>query len=454
MSIDNKSFKEEQLKRIKLIDDVFKLVKEKEAKNIDFRFTDSLGEWRQFTIPVIQLERDIFFEGYNIDGSLICNWKNIDDSDLTVIPDPATARIDTIMDPITVILICDLYDSKEKKPFTLDPRNIAKKSINYLKETGIADNIYIGAESKFFIFDSNKFVSNEFKDKSGAENKIKIYSDCDRSGYLFTPPDDEYYFIREQIVQKLLKAEIEVERHHCESAFAGQNEISFRYSSLIESADIFMIFKNIVKNVAKSFGKTATFVSKPAFDNLDNTLHVHVSLWKNGENIMNGDKYAGLSELALKFISGILYHIPSLLAFTNPTNDSYNRFIVNKQRMIELSYSVSNRKSAIRIPITSNLKRKRIEFRIPDANANPYLAFSAILMAGIDGVVNNFKIGNQLEVNNDVKPDYNQNINVKIPATLEKAIENLRKDNEYLKAGNVFSEEMINYWINYRTKNL
>lgn len=215
-----------------------------------------------------------------------------------------------------------------------------------------------------------------------------------------------------------------------------------------------MVFKNIVRNVAKSFGKTATFISKPAFDNLDNTLHVHISLWKKGENIMNGDKYAGLSELALKFISGILYHIPSLLAFTNPTNDSYNRFIVNKQRMIEISYSVSNRKSAIRIPITSNLKRKRIEFRIPDANANPYLAFSAILMAGIDGVVNNFNIGNQLEVNNDAKPDNNQNINVKIPTTLENAIENLRKDNEYLRAGNVFSEEMINYWINYRTKNL
>ncbi len=444
--MDNKSFKEEQLKKIKLIDDVFKLVKDKEVKKIDLKFTDLLGEWRQFTIPVNQLERDIFYEGFNIDGSLICKWKNICDSDLIVIPDPATARIDTLLEPITAIIICDVFNPIDKKPFKLDPRSVAKKSIEYLSQLNIADKVFIGAESKFFIFDSNDFYAeniSQLKDKYQKTN----YSEYDQQGYLLPPPEDKYYNIRCNIVEKLLKTEIDVERHHCESAFAGQNEISFKYSPLVESADIFMIFKSIVKNVAGNFGKTATFISKPLFDNLDNTLHIHLSLWKGNENLFNGDKYGGLSELALNFIGGVLHHIPSLLAFSNPTNDSYNRLKLNSNRSIGLHYSISNRSSAIRIPATTNLRRKRIEFRIPDADSNPYLTFSALLMAGIDGIIKNITPGEPLEKDISMKSN-----NIKMPEKLEHALENLKNDNEYLKAGDVFSDELIEHWIKFRLK--
>lgn len=447
--MNNKSFKEEQLKKIKLIDDVFKLVKEKEVKNIDFRFTDLSGEWRQFTIPVNQLERDIFFEGYNIDGSLICNWKPFYDSDLIIIPDPATARVDTVLEPATAMIICDIYDSADKKPFKLDARNVAKKSVEYLTKLNIADKVFVGAESRFFIFDSYQNFSDYLLESKDEVRKIK--SEYDIQGYLLTPPEDKYYEIRNKIVEKLLKAEIEVERHQCESCFAGQNEISFKYSQLVESADVFMIFKNIVKNIANSFGKTATFTSKPIFENLDNTLHIHLSLWKNNDNIFNGDKYAGLSDLALNFIGGILNHTPSLLAFTYPLSDSYFRLKSKKENAICVSYSKSNRCAAIRIPLPSNPRRKRIEFRLTDADANPYLAFSALLMAGIDGIVKNMNPG---EPNDIITKESSSILSPKLPESIEEALDNLKNDNEYLKAGEVFSNELIEHWIKFRLKKL
>ncbi|MCX7833812.1 MAG: glutamine synthetase family protein [Ignavibacteria bacterium] len=445
--MDNKSFKEEQLKRIKLIDDVFKLIKEKEVKNVDFRFTDLSGEWRQFTIPVGQLERDTFFEGFTIDGSLICNWKLKRDSDLTIIPDPSTARIDTVLEPTTVFIICDIYDPIDKKPFKYDPRSVAKKSIEYISHLNIADKVFIGAESKFFIFESSEDYLDNLLEKKDFISKIQ--TEYDKHGYLLTPPEDKYYEIRNIIVEKLLKNEIEVERHHCESAFVGQNEISFKYSSLVESADVFMIFKNIVKNVANFFNKTATFTSKPIFENLDNTLHIHLSLWKDNKNIFIGDKYGGLSELALNFIGGILHHTPSLLAFTNPSFDSYFRLKSNKKSSVSLTYSKSDRCSAIRIPTTTNTKRKRVEFRIPDADSNPYLTFSAVLMAGIDGIIKNINPGEPIEIQEQLTAKESA---METPENLEEALENLENDNDYLKVGEVFSDDLIKHWIKFRLK--
>lgn len=463
--MSTKSFKEEQLAKIKLIDDVYKLIKEKEIRNVDLRFTDLIGQWQHFTMPINQLTRDCFFEGLGFDGSSIRGWKDIQESDMLAMPDPSLAKVDPFLNPKTLILICDINDPLKKVQYDLDPRFVARKAVDYLLSTGIADTAYFGPEAEFFILDHVAYNVNEYSSwfkldsregfwNTGSEleanlgHKIRM-----KEGYFPVPPADATNDIRNMIVENLLSVNIEVERQHHEVATAGQGEIDFKYSPLLDCADKLMLFKYIVKNTAKAAGKTATFMPKPIYGDNGSGMHIHVSLWKDGKNLFAGDGYAGLSEMAINFIGGILHNAPSLLAFTNPTTNSYKRLVPGYEAPVNLVYSKSNRSAAIRIPMYSeNPKSKRIEFRSPDGTSNPYLAFSAILLAGLDGILNKIHPGEPVDTDLFHMPDAERKKIKQAPETFEQSLHKLEKNNDFLKQGNVFTDELIKHWIDFKFK--
>ncbi|UCE79660.1 MAG: type I glutamate--ammonia ligase [Nitrospiraceae bacterium] len=443
--------------------DVLKLAQENGAVMANFKFIDFPGVWQHFSVPIEELKEETFEEGAGFDGSSIRGWQAIHASDMLIIPDPETAMIDPFRQYPTISLICNIVDPITKEPYSRDPRFIAQKSEQYLKSLGIGDTAYFGPEAEFFILDDVRFDQNAqsgyyFIDSAEAiwnsgkeENPNLGYKPRHKEGYFPVPPTDTYEDMRTEMVTIMQKCGIYVEAQHHEVATAGQGEIDMRYSPLVKMADNLMLFKYIVKNVARVHGKTVTFMPKPVFGDNGSGMHTHQSIWKNGKPVFAGNGYAGLSEQALYYIGGILKHAKSLAAFTNPTTNSYKRLVPGFEAPVNLAYSARNRSAAIRIPTYSaSPKAKRVEVRFPDPSCNPYLAFAAMLMAGLDGIENKLDPGEALDKDlYDLPPEELLQV-PQIVGSLEEALDSLQADHEYLKKGDVFTEDAIDKWIEYK----
>lgn len=451
------------IKNSAAIKNVFNLIKKHNVKMIDFRFTDLPGQWQHFSIPVNQLDESVFTDGLGFDGSSIRGWQSINESDMLVIPDPATANIDPFIKSVNLTMICDIIDPITKESYSRDPRYVAKKAENYLYSTKIADLAYFGPEAEFFILDHVAYNVNEYSSwykidsregfwNTGSELETNLgHKIRPKEGYFPVPPADSTNDIRNAMVEYLLNAGIEVETQHHEVATGGQAEIDFKYCPMLKCADNLQMFKYIVKNTARANGKTATFMPKPIFNDNGSGMHTHQSLWKNGKPLFAGNEYAGLSKIALYYIGGLLRHAPALLAFTNPTTNSYKRLVPGYEAPVNLAYSKRNRSAAVRIPMYSeNPKTKRVEFRCPDGTANPYLAFAAMLMAGIDGIVNKTDPGEAMEMDIYHLSEKEQKKIPQAPDNLESALEHLQMDYEFLKKGGVFTDDLIDTWIEYK----
>lgn len=433
------------------------------AKMVDLKFTDLLGTWQHLTIPIGQLKPSVFEEGLGFDGSSIRGWREINESDMVILPDPASVKMDPFTEIPTVSFICDIVMPETNIPYDRDPRQIAKKALAYLSSTGIADVAYFGPEAEFFIFDDIRYQqdanlgfyqidSDEGHWNSGRDEGSNLgYKPRHKEGYFPAMPTDTHHDIRTEICMRLEEAGIPVERHHHEVASAGQGEINYKFGEILQAADDLQWFKYIVKNTARRHGKTATFMPKPIFEDNGSGMHVHMSLWKDGKPLFAGSEYAGLSEMALFFIGGILKHAPSLCAFTNPTTNSYKRLVPGFEAPVKLAYSFKNRSAAIRIPNSGdNPKAKRLEFRTPDATANPYLAFAALIMAGIDGIQNKIHPGEPLDKNIYGLPPEELAKVPAVPASLNESLERLDADHDFLLRGEVFSEDFIENWAAYK----
>ena len=444
--------------------DVLALVKERGAKMVDLKFMDFLGIWQHFTIPIAELQEEVFEEGLGFDGSSIRGWQAIHASDMLVVPDATTAVMDPFMKDPTLSLICNIYDPITKEAYSRDPRNIAIKAEKYLKSTGIADTAYFGPEAEFFIFDEVRFDASQ----SGAFYKVdsleaawnsgreeeggnRGYKPRYKEGYFPVAPTDSLQDLRTEMCLVLADVGIEVERQHHEVATAGQAEIDFRFDSLLRCADKLQWFKYIIKNVAWRHGKTVTFMPKPVFGDNGSGMHTHQSLWKNNKPLFAGDGYAGLSELALWYIGGILKHARALAAFCNPTTNSYKRLVPGYEAPVNLAYSSRNRSAAIRIPMYSpSPKAKRLEFRSPDPSCNGYIAYAAMLMAGLDGIENKIDPGQPLDKDiYGMSPEELKDV-PKMPGSLDEALECLRRDHRFLLKGDVFTDDVIDTWIEYK----
>jgi len=440
-------------------------LKSNQIKFVDLKFIDLPGTWQHYTVPVSEVSEESFKSGFGFDGSSIRGWKSINESDMLIVPDSDSIFLDPFIKEPTASFICDIYDPVTGEQYSRCPRNIARKAENYLRSTKLADVAYFGPEPEFFIFDDIQFETNAnssffFLDSKEAywntgreEAPNQGYKTKFKGGYFPVPPQDSLTDIRNEMLTNLINMGIAVEAQHHEVATAGQAEIDMRYQPLLKMADQMMKLKYVVKNTAQINGKTATFMPKPIGVDNGSGMHVHISLWKRNRPTFAGKEYAGLSKLALYFIGGILKHAPSLLAFTNPTINSYRRLIPGFEAPVNLVYSKRNRSAAIRIPMYSpNPKSKRLEFRCPDATSNPYLAFAAILLAGLDGVENKIEPGEPLDKN-----IYNLSSKElsKIPSTpgsLDETLRALEKDHKYLLKGGVFTEDFITTWIDYKTK--
>ncbi|MBD3408824.1 MAG: type I glutamate--ammonia ligase [Ignavibacteriales bacterium] len=445
------------------IAEVLKFVKENDVEFVDFKFMDFPGMWQHFTVPVAEFDEDSFENGYGFDGSSIRGWKPINESDMLIIPDPETMFVDQFIEAPTISLICDVHEPATKEKYSRCPRNIAQKALAYLRSTGVADEAYFGPEAEFFLFDDVRFDSQPnmtFYEVDSVEGRWNTgrdegpnlgYKPRYKEGYFPVPPQDSLMDIRNEMVQYLQEAGIHIEAQHHEVASGGQCEIDMRFNKMVPMADQLLMFKYIVKNTARLHRRTATFMPKPIFGDNGSGMHVHISLWKGDNPLFAGSGYAGLSEEALYFMGGILKHAPSLLAFTNPTTNSYKRLVPGFEAPVNLAYSQRNRSAAIRIPmVSSSPKSKRIEFRCPDPSANPYLAFSALLMAGLDGIINRVDPGEPLDKDiYDMPPEELANV-PSTPRNLESALEALADDHEYLLKGDVFTEDVIETWIDYK----
>ncbi len=440
--------------------DVIKLVEEKEVKFVDFRFTDTRGKEQHVGVPVSAFSMDKFEDGHAFDGSSIAGWKGIQASDMLLMPDANTAYIDPFFDETTLILTCDVVEPSDGKGYDRDPRSIAKRAEAYLKSSGIGDTAYFGPEPEFFIFDSIEWGV----DMSGAHVKIfseeAAWSSSEKfeggntghrpnvkGGYFPVPPVDSFNDMRAQMCLLLEACGVPVEVHHHEVATAGQNEIGTVFNTLVRRADQTQLLKYIVHNVAHSYGKTATFMPKPIVGDNGSGMHVHQSIWKDGKNLFAGNGYAGLSEFALYYIGGVIKHARALNAITNPLTNSYKRLVPGFEAPVKLAYSARNRSASIRIPYVQSDKARRIETRFPDPGANPYLCFTALMMAGLDGVQNKIHPGDPADKNlYDLPPEEDAKIPT-VCSSLEQALEYLNKDREFLTRGGVFSNEMIDAYI-------
>jgi glutamine synthetase len=446
--------------------DVLALAREKSVKVVDLRFMDLPGTWQHFSVPIQALSEDSFEEGLGFDGSSIRGWKTIDQSDMLVMPDPSTAWVDPFLREPTLILTCNVVDCITREEYSRDPRNVARNAEAYLKSTGIADIAYFGPEAEFFLFDDvlydsgPNFAHFQVDSREGHWNTGRDeggnlgYKIRAKSGYFPCPPSDQLQDVRTEMVLQMMEAGIAVEAQHHEVATGGQCEIDMRFDSLLTMADSLTKYKYIVKNVARQNGLAATFMPKPLFADNGSGMHCHMSLWKGDRNIFFGDSYAGLSEEALWAIGGILKHAPALLAFTNPTTNSYKRLVPGYEAPVNLAYSSRNRSAAIRIPAYSpSEKAKRFEFRCPDPTCNPYFAFSAMLMAGLDGIQNKIDPGKPMDKNiYDLPPEILKEI-PSTPANLGDALDALERDHDFLLRGDVFSSDVIEAWIEYKRTN-
>jgi glutamine synthetase len=443
--------------------EVLELAKKNKAVMFDMKFMDFPGLWQHFSCPIDELTESLFKDGLGFDGSSIRGWKAIHSSDMLVIPDPDTAVMDPFTQYPTLSLICNVVDPITKENYDRDPRYIAIKAENYMKSTKIADTAYFGPEAEFFIFDDVMFdqTSNSgyyFVDSvegiwnSGREEGPNLgYKPRHKEGYFPVPPTDSQEDIRTEMVLEMQKVGIYIEKQHHEVATAGQAEIDMRFNSMVKCADELMYFKYIVKNVAKRNGKTATFMPKPLFGDNGSGMHTHQSLWKGGKPLFAGDGYAGLSKMALYYIGGILKHAPALAALTNPTTNSYKRLVPGFEAPVNLAYSGRNRSASIRIPMYSpSPKAKRVEVRFPDPSCNGYMAFAAMLMAGLDGIENKIDPGAPLDKDiYDLSPEELASV-PSMPGSLEDALDNLENDHEFLMKGDVFTKDAIETWIAYK----
>ncbi len=441
---------------------VMAFVKEHNVQILDLRFTDIPGLWHHVSYPIGQLSESSFEEGFGMDGSSIRGWAAIHESDMLLIPDPAKYILDPFTEAPTLVMICDVIDPVTKQRYDRDPRYIAKKAEMYLASTGLADTAYFGAEAEFFIFDNVRFDQNEhegyyFVDaEEGRWNSGRVdnnlgYRPRYKEGYFPVPPTDHYQDLRTEMALTMQSCGLEVECHHHEVATGGQTEIDLKFDSLIRSADAMLLYKYIAKNVANQYGKTVTFMPKPLFQDNGSGMHTHQSLWKDGKPLFAGDGYAGLSQLALWYIGGLIKHGPALSAIIAPTTNSYKRLVPGFEAPVNLAYSRRNRSAACRIPMYSaSPKAKRVEFRPPDPSCNPYLGFSAMLMAGLDGIENKLDPGQPLDKDiYDLGPEELAKV-PSMPGSLESALDALARDYQFLLKGDVFTEEMLNTYIDYK----
>jgi glutamine synthetase len=446
--------------------EVLDMVKENKAQVVDIRFMDFPGVWQHFSVPVCELEESSFEDGFGFDGSSIRGWQPINASDMLVVPDASTAIMDPFFEAPTMALIGNIVDPITREPYSRDPRNIAQKAEAYLKTTGIGDTVFIGPEAEFFIFDDIRFDSSRDSafyaidsvegtwNTGRDENPNLGYKPRHKEGYFPVPPMDKFQDLRSEMMLTLEKIGIAVECQHHEVATAGQAEIDMRFQPLLKMGDQLVWFKYILKNVANRHGHTVTFMPKPIFEDNGTGMHTHISIWKDNAPLFAGDKYAGVSQEALYAIGGILKHCKALCAFTNPTTNSYKRLVPGFEAPVNLAYSSRNRSAAVRIPMySSSPKAKRIEFRTPDPSSNGYLAFSAMLMAVLDGIENKIDPGDPLDKNiYDLPPEELAELD-SAPGSLDEALAALAADHEFLLKGNVFTQDVIDMWLEYKTEN-
>jgi glutamine synthetase len=446
---------------------VLKYASEQKAKFVSVRFTDLPGSWQHLTFPISELGEDSFEDGFGFDGSSIRGWAAIHESDMLLVPDPYRSWMDPFADEPTLCLIANAVDPLSRQGYAFDPRMVAVRAESYLKSSGIADTANFGPEAEFFVFDSARFHNEPHKAgyaidsdeghwNSGRDDHDLLGPNLGhriraKEGYVPVPPIDTLADLRSAISLTLAECGINVECHHHEVATAGQCEIDFRYSTLLGTADNLQLFKYIVKNTAFGHGKTATFMPKPLFGDNGSGMHCHQSLWKGDKPLFAGDGYAGLSETALHYIGGLLKHAAAIVAFAAPTTNSYKRLVPGFEAPVNLAYSARNRSAAIRIPMFStNPKLKRLEFRPPDPSCNPYLAFAAMLMAGIDGIQNRIDPGQPLDKDiYDLSPEELKDV-PSLPGSLDDALSALENDHDFLLKGDVFTQQLVDRWISYK----
>lgn len=453
--------------------DVLGFMKKEGVQAVDLRFMDFPGIWQHFTIPTHELDEAVFEDGLGFDGSSIRGWQAINESDMLVKPVPETAFIDPFFVHKTLVMVCNICDPITGEDYTRDPRNIARKAEAYLARTGIGDTAYFGPEAEFFIFDDVRFDQNQHSgyyyldseegswnsgrrenvDASGLSHNTG-YKIRYKEGYFPVPPADSQQDLRSEMMLTLEQIGVPIERQHHEVATAGQAEIDIRYAPLVTMGDMMLKYKYVIKNVAKKYGKTVTFMPKPLFGDNGSGMHTHMSIWKEGQPLFAGDGYAGLSDMALYAVGGLLKHAPALLAICNPTTNSYKRLVPGFEAPVNLAYSSRNRSASIRIPMySSNPKTKRLEFRCPDPSCNPYLAMAGILMAAIDGIQNKIDPGAPLDRDiYDMTPEELASVPT-TPGSLREALAALKADHEFLLKGDVFTQDVIDTWINYKIDN-
>ncbi|HHY86604.1 MAG TPA: type I glutamate--ammonia ligase [Verrucomicrobia bacterium] len=444
---------------------VIEMAKKNGARMVDIKFVDTFGAWQHFSCPINELTEEVFEEGLGFDGSSIRGWKSIEASDMLAIPDPRTAFIDPYCAVPTLSLTCTIAEPGTREPYTRDPRGIAQRAEKYLVSTGIADQAFFGPEAEFFIFDNVQYESrsngtfysvesvegiwNSGRDEMpNLGNKIRH-----KEGYFPVAPSDTLQDLRTEMCLTMMKLGIAIERQHHEVATAGQAEIDYRFDTLLRAADAMMVYKYVVKNTARMHGKTACFMPKPLFGDNGSGMHTHQSLWKKGKPLFAGNEYGGLSQMALYYVGGLLKHARALCALCNPTTNSYKRLVPGYEAPVNLAYSARNRSAAVRIPMYSDSpKAKRIEYRPPDPAANPYLAFAALLMAGLDGIQNKIDPGEPLDKNIYELPPEELRKVPNVAGSLSEALDALEKDHAFLLKGDVFTKDFINMWITAKRK--
>jgi glutamine synthetase len=441
-------------------EEILKLIKEQDVKFVDYRFADTKGKEQHVSVPAHTVDEDLFEEGKMFDGSSIAGWKGINESDMILMPDPSTAVIDPFFDDKTLILRCDIVEPTTMQGYERDPRSIAKRAEAYMRSTGIADTAYFGPENEFFIFDDVRWSASmegafyKIDSEESSWNSERVYEDGNighrpgiKGGYFPVPPVDSLQDLRSAMCLTLEEMGVKTEVHHHEVATAGQCEIGVLFNTLVKKADEVLTLKYVVANVAHGFGKTATFMPKPLVGDNGNGMHVHQSIAKDGNNLFSGDLYGGLSETAMYYIGGIIKHARALNAFTNASTNSYKRLVPGFEAPTLLAYSARNRSASIRIPHVSSPKARRVEIRFPDSTANPYLAFAAMLMAGLDGIQNKIHPGEAMDKDlYDLPPEEEKDIPT-VCFAFDQALQALNNDREFLKAGGVFSDDSIDAYI-------
>ena len=441
---------------------VFDLIKENDVKYVDLRFTDPRGKLQHTAQHVSTIEEEVFTDGIMFDGSSIAGWKAINESDMILMPDASTAVMDPFAAQPLLTIFCDILEPSTGQPYSRDPRSIAKNAEKYMAAAGIGDTAFFGPEAEFFVFDDVRFqvemnkVSYEIDSEEGPYNRAKSFEDGNlghrpgvKGGYFPVPPVDSAQDLRAEMVSVMADMGVEVEKHHHEVA-ASQHELGIKFSTLVKAADNIQIYKYVVHNVAHAYGKTATFMPKPVFGDNGSGMHVHQSIWKDNKPLFAGSGYADLSDMALYYIGGIIKHAKSLNAFTNPLTNSYKRLVPGYEAPVLLAYSARNRSASCRIPYTASPKGKRVEVRFPDPGANPYLAFAAMLMAGLDGIQNKIHPGDAMDKNlYDLPPDELALVPT-VCGSLREALNSLRADNAYLQKGDVFAKDFIASYIDLK----